>query len=128
MNKLNGCISLLVCTSIAISAWADPAQTKKPREVVGSSGVEAFLAFYDQFVGIVDSDQNNCEKMANELDALLQANKDVLAQGREASARGKVLPTAAQQHIAEASKKIGPGAQKCGSNQRVIQALQQLQY
>ena len=85
------------------------------------------MSFYDQFVGIVEANQDDCASMARKLDALLKANHDMLARGRAAAAAGKTLPPAVQQHIGEASRKLGAGAQKCGANPQVMAALQQLQ-
>jgi hypothetical protein len=120
-------IKLAAVAAILAAAAAFGAQPASKAETTTAAQTQAFLAFYDQFVGIIEANQNDCAAMATRLDALLKANQQMLADGRAATAQGRQLPAAAQQHIVDDSRRMQAGVQKCAANPAVVSALQQLQ-
>lgn len=123
MNGLKIAAAAAAFALTATASGANPAASG----TVAASDAQAFVTFFDRFVGIVDSNQDDCAAMARKLEALLAANADMLARGRAAAAAGQQLPAAARQHVNETAKKLGAGAQRCGANPQVAHALQQLQ-
>ena len=112
---------LTLCTALALTARVAHADTTAP-----SDAVKKFLAFFDKIVDTVVADQDDCPKMAKDVNALIDANKDVLEAAKKAKAEGKKLPDDARQHMMDASKKMMPGMQKCGKDKDVSAAFQRL--
>jgi hypothetical protein len=103
-----------------------PAKDDKDDNIVSPADVDRWVAFFDKFVGTIDADQNDCDKMAKDLDAHLDANQALLMKAKAASAAGKKLPPSAQQHMMATMQKMGPGVQKCGSNEKVGAVLRKI--
>jgi hypothetical protein len=98
----------------------------KADNTVASVDADRWLAFFDKFVAYIDADQNDCDKMAKDLGAHLDANQALMAKAKAASAAGKKLPAAAQQHMMDTLGKLGPGIQKCGSNEKVAAVMSKI--
>jgi hypothetical protein len=93
---------------------------------IGPAEVQQYLAFFDKFVGYIDADQNDCDKMAKDLSAHLYASHALLMKAKAAHDAGKTLPETARQHIMSTAPKMAPGVQKCNSNEKVMAALQKI--
>jgi len=93
---------------------------------ISPADVQQYLAFFDKFVGYIDADQNDCDKMAKDLSAHLDASHALLMKAKAAHDAGKTLPEAARQHIMSTAPKMATGAQKCNSNEKVTAALQKI--
>jgi len=103
----------------------DPAKDTAKTDV-GAADVQQYLAFFDKFAGYIDADQNDCDKMAKDLSAHLDANHALLLKAKAAHDAGKTLPETARQHIMSTAPKMAPGVQKCNSNEKVMAALQKI--
>lgn len=103
----------------------DPAKDTGKTDV-GAADVQQYLAFFDKFVSYIDADQNDCEKMAKDLSAHLDASHALLMKAKAAHDAGKTLPETARQHIMSTAPKMAPGVQKCNSNEKVMAALQKI--
>jgi len=118
------------------AAAKDPASPAKeaPKEAskdssktdIGPADVQQYLAFFDKFVGYIDADQNDCDKMAKDLSAHLDASHALLMKAKAAHDAGRTLPETARQHIMSTAPKMAPGVQKCNSNEKVMAALQKI--
>ena len=105
----------------------DPAAGKDTSKTdVGPAEVKEYLAFFDKFVNYIDVDQNDCDKMAKDLSAHLDASHALLVKAKAAHDAGKTLPESARQHIMSTAPKMAPGVQKCNSNEKVMAALQKI--
>jgi hypothetical protein len=93
---------------------------------IGPAEVQQYLTFFDKFVGYIDADQNDCDKMAKDLSAHLDANHALLMKAKSAHDAGRTLPETARQHIMSTAPKMAPGVQKCNSNEKVMAALQKI--
>ena len=91
-----------------------------------SADIKKYLAFLDKIVDTVVADQDNCPKMGTDLNALIDANKDILDTAHKARAAGKKLPPDDMKHVQENMRKIGPGMQKCHTDKGVSGALARL--
>jgi hypothetical protein len=111
-------------------APAAPTAKDPPKDTsktdVSSADVQQYLAFFDKFVAYIDADQNDCDKMAKDLSAHLDANHALLLKAKAAHDGGKTLPESARQHIMSTAPKMAPGVQKCNSNEKVMAALQKI--
>jgi len=110
--------------SAATPAKDAPKDTSKTD--IGPADVQQYLAFFDKFAGYIDADQNDCDKMAKDLSAHLDANHALLMRAKAAHDAGKTLPETARQHIMSTAPKMAPGVQKCNSNEKVMAALQKI--
>jgi len=114
------------------AAAKDPAGPAKeaPKDTsktdIGPADVQQYLAFFDKFVGYIDADQNDCDKMAKDLSAHLDASHALLMKAKAAHDAGRTLPETARQHIMSTAPKMAPGVQKCNSNEKVMAALQKI--
>lgn len=85
--------------------------------------INAFLAYFDKVVDAVVADEKDCAKMAKDINALADANKDLIEKANKAIAAGKKLPDDAQKHIMQSAQKMSPGLMACQKNQDVMNAL-----
>jgi len=113
-------------TAAPAPAAKDPAKDAKAGTPVSQADVDQYLAFFDKFVSYIDADQNDCEKMAKDLSAHLDASHALLLKAKAAHEAGKTLPEAARQHIMATAPKMAPGVQNCNSNEKVMAALQKI--
>lgn len=88
--------------------------------------VTRWLAFFDKLVDTVVRDERACDKMASDVNTLMDANRDAIAIARNAKAQGKKLPADAKQRMVEGVKKMLPGMQNCGTNDKVRTAFAKL--
>jgi hypothetical protein len=93
---------------------------------VPDADVKRWLAFVDKFVDTVVSDKDACPKMGTDLNALIDANKDLIAMANKARADGKQLPPDAVQHMTDAFKKAAGAMAGCMSDPNVKAAVQKL--
>jgi hypothetical protein len=118
------------CMALALTASVAQADTpKKDAPAAGPSTelVKKFLAFFDKLVDTVVADKDTCPKMATDVNSLIDANKDLLAQAQKAKSDGRELPAEAKQHVADNAKRMMGALQKCGNDQAVQSAFQRLE-
>jgi len=113
--------TLLTLILVAGVAYAD----KAPPEM-SAADTAKWLGFFDKLVTTVVKSSGTCAKMASDVNTVIDANKDAVSVARAAHAQGKKLPQAAQQHMMEGVKKMVPGMQKCGQNDKVRAAFAKL--
>jgi hypothetical protein len=64
--------------------------------------------------------------MAVDVNAVVDANKDAIDVAKAAKAQGRKLPADAQQKMVDGVKKMIPGMQNCGQNEKVRGAFAKL--
>src|SRR5580704_13652998 len=116
MKLLRIIVPVVLVLSAAVSL-ADP---------VPDADVKRWLAFVDKFVDTVVADKDACPKMGTDLNALIDANKDLIALANKARADGKQLPPDAVQHMTDAFKKAAGAMMGCMSDPNVKAAVQKL--
>ena len=118
-------IVILLCAA----AGAQPPKPDVPKDVpkgdtsktdeLPPQDVARWLTFFDKLVDVVVTDANACDKMAVDVGALIDKNRDALTLARTAREQHKKLPIAAQQHMLDGVKKMMPGMQNCGDDRKV---------
>ena len=110
----------IVCSLVLAGhvALADTGPTK--------ADFDKFLAFIDKVVDTAVADQDNCPKMGTDVNAIIDANKDLLAMANKARASGGKMPADVVQHMMDSAKRMAPAAQKCGKDSTVKAALARL--
>jgi len=93
---------------------------------VSDADVKKWLAFWDKLVDTFVSNKGNCPKMGTDINALIDANKDLIAMANKARADGKQLPPDAVQHMTDAFKKAAGAMAGCMSDPNVKAAVQKL--
>ena len=126
-------LSIVLVLALCATAQAQPPTTKaEPQAPVSkadelaSTEVAKWMAFFDKLVDAVALNANSCDKMAGDVAALIEKNGDALTLARTARAQHKKLPLAAQQHMMDGVKKMMPGMQNCGDNEKVQAAFARL--
>ena len=112
-------LSIVLVTTFA-SADDRPAPEMAPADV------SKWLGFFDKLVDAVTTSSGTCEKMAADVNIVIDGHKDAVAVARKAHAEGKKLPAAAQQRMLVGVKKMMPGMQKCGQHEKVRAAFARL--
>jgi hypothetical protein len=97
-----------------------------PAQTMTASEVTKWITFFDKLVDTVVKDQTACDKMAVDVNAVVDANKDAIAVAKAAKAQGRKLPPDAQQKMVDGVKKMIPGMQNCGQNEKVRGAFAKL--
>ena len=123
-------LALALLVGICVSAYgianADDkaAQNKAPE--MSAADTTKWLAFFDKLVASVVQSSGTCDKMASEVNRVIDTNKDAVAVARSAHAAGRRLPQHAQEHMLEGVKKMVPGLQRCGQDDKVRAAFAKL--
>jgi hypothetical protein len=129
----------IVSVVLAMASGVSFADTPKGSDSGGSVGsgsggtvsdadAKRWLAFWDKLVDTVIADKDNCPKMGTDLNALIDANKDLVATAQKAQAGGKQLPPDALQHMKDAAPKMATAAMNCAKDPNVKGALQRLNF
>lgn len=121
----------LVLATTAFATRTSFADDKKPAPApaaaeVDSAAVAKFLVFWDKFVDTVVSDAKSCPKMATDINALIDANKELLQMAADAQKAGKKLPKSAQDHMMGSIKKLMPAMQACQADKAVQAAMMRM--
>ena len=91
-----------------------------------AADVGRWMGFFDKLVDAVVSNASTCDKMAGDVGVLIDRNHEVIDMARTARSKHRKLPLAAQQHMLDGVKKMMPGMQNCGDNQKVQTAFAKL--
>lgn len=110
--------------ALVLAAGVAHAEQAPPEMNAGDTA--KWLTFFDKLVDVVVKSSSTCDKMAGDVNRVIDANKEAVAVARTAHAQGKKLPQAAQQRMMEGVKKMVPGMQKCGQNDKVRAAFAKL--
>jgi hypothetical protein len=122
MYFLRSILVVVVLAGTAMSVRAQP-----PTQEMPASDVTKWLGFFDKLVDAVVRNETSCDKMAADVGSVIDANHDSLLIARNARAAHKKLPESAQQHMLDGVKKMGPGIEKCGDNEKVKDAFAKLE-
>lgn len=114
-------LTKMLPVSLLLSAGIARADT-----TITSADAQKWLAFFDKIVDTAVADQDSCPKMAKDINALIDANKDLLDKAAKAQSEGKKLPADAQKHMEDGAKKMMPAFQKCGKDKDVGAAFKRL--
>ena len=112
-----------VSLALVLAFGAFGARTARADE---TSDMKKFLAFFDKIVDTVVADQDKCPKMATDINALIDANQDVLAIAKKYANSKKKMPAEMQKHMQEQMQRMMPGLQKCGTDKSVQAAFTRL--
>jgi hypothetical protein len=112
-------------------AYADNAPTPPPAghadtTQMAPAEVTKWLAFFDKLVTTVVNTQTACDKMAVDVSSVMDSNKDAIEIAKNAKAQGRKLPDDAKAKMVDGVKKMLPGMQNCGQNQKVRAAFAKL--
>jgi hypothetical protein len=111
---------------VATSGVAFAEEPKEKRDEVSAAEAEKFLAFFNKFVDAVIQNKDNCGKMAGSINAVIDANQDVVKKANEAKAAKKKLPKALEDKMMARVKEMIPAMQKCGGDKDVKAAVGRL--
>lgn len=120
-------IFLALFGSLASSApaYAQPPDKQAPAEVTPMQA-ESWTALFGKVVDTVVAHRDECGKMAVGLNAVIDANQQTISMARDAKAKGKRLPPAAQQQMVDGMRKMVAALDKCGRDEQVAQAFKRL--
>lgn len=112
-----------VSLALVLGFGAFGARTARADE---TSDMKKFMAFFDKIVDTVVADQDSCPKMATDINALIDKNKDVLEMAKKYANSNKKMPAEMQKHMQEQVGRMMPGIQKCGQDKGVQAAFARL--
>lgn len=115
---------------VALALLAGVASAQPPAasaDEMRPADVTKWLAFFDRLVDAVVKNEDACDKMAKDVAYVIDSGQDSIALARSARTQHKKLPEAAQQHMIDGVKKMSPGIDKCGDNERVKAAFAKLE-
>jgi hypothetical protein len=95
---------------------------------VSDADVKKWLAFWDKLVDTFVSNKGNCPKMGTDINALIDANKDLMTLAQNAVSGGKQLPPDALQHMKDTAPKMIGAAMACKDDANVKAAIARLKF
>ena len=116
----------IILAAMLVSGVATAQGDAPPAQTMTASEVTKWITFFDKLVDTVVKDQTTCDKMAVDVNAVVDAHKDAIAVAKAAKAQGRKLPPDAQQKMVDGVKKMIPGMQNCGQNEKVRGAFAKL--
>lgn len=119
----------LVVSIIALALAATPAAAEQDKQApaeVTPNEARSWIALFEKVVDAVVAHRDDCTKMATTLDGVIDANQPTIAMARDAKAKGKRLPAAAQQQMMEGARKMVAALDKCGRDEKVGAAFRRL--
>ncbi|HEY5950989.1 MAG TPA: hypothetical protein VIV40_36105 [Kofleriaceae bacterium] len=122
-------MKLVVSVSIALALAAAPAVAQPDKQApaeVTPSEARAWIDLFDKIVDTVVVNKDDCGKMAGSLNAVVDANQDAIRIARDAKAKGKKLPTTAQQHMLDGMRRMVGALDKCGRDEKVGAAFKRI--
>jgi hypothetical protein len=122
---------LVLAAGVSSTSYADTQKgsgSAPSGGAVSDADVKKWLAFWDKLVDVFVSDKGQCGKMGTDLNALVDANKDLMAHAQKAVADGKQLPADARQHMKDTLPKIIGGAMSCKDDATVKAGMQRLKF
>jgi hypothetical protein len=122
--KLVRSVSIAIALAAAAPVAAQP-DKQAPAEVTPSEA-RAWIQVFDKVVDSVVANKDDCTKMASDLNAVVDANQDAIKIARDAKAKGKKLPQAAQQHMLDGMRRMVGALEKCGRDDKVAAAFQRI--
>jgi hypothetical protein len=121
-----------VSFAIALATASAAAQPDKqapdkqaPAEVTPSEA-RAWISLFDKIVDTVVANKDDCGKMAGDINAVVDANAETIKIARDAKAKGKKLPTSAQQHMLDGMRRMVGALDKCGRDEKVGAAFKRI--
>lgn len=106
-------------------AKAPPADAKK--QELSPQETEKFLAFFNKFVDTVVAAKEDCAKLTKDINALIDANGEMLEKIRQAKAANKDLPQAAKEKMMSRVKEMMPAMSKCQNDAGFVAAMKRME-
>jgi hypothetical protein len=122
-------MSMVIALAAASSAFAQGDKQEQPKQApaeVTPNEARTWMLLFDKVVDTVVADKEDCVKMATDLNAVVDANQEAIAMARDAKAKGKKLPQAAQQHMVEGARRMLGALDKCGRDEKVGTAFRRI--
>jgi hypothetical protein len=123
MMKLVRTIGLVLALASA-PVFAAP-DKQAPAEVTPKEA-RSWVALFETVVDTVVTYRDDCAKMSTGLHVVIDANQETIAMARDAKAKGKRLPAAAQQRMLEGMRKMIAALDKCARDEKVAAAFRRL--
>jgi len=86
----------------------------------------SWIALFDKVVETVVAHGDAGPRMGSGLNAVIDSNQETIAMARDAKAKGKRLPPAAQQQMIDGMRKMMAALDKCGRDDQVSLAFKRL--
>jgi ABC-type Fe3+-citrate transport system substrate-binding protein len=112
---------------------AKPPPADEPKEPAAGGGdfdMEKAIKMTEEMADIVDTNKEDCAKMAEALDKWIADNMDTINKGKEAQGDpefGKEFAEKYKDRLAAATTKMGPGMQKCAADPKVGEVMKKMQ-
>lgn len=128
MRSIFAVVALALATAtVQAQTPKKPAATPAPVDLMAPADVTRWLVFFDKLVEAVEVNARSCDKMAADVSTVIDTNRGSIALARDARKKGKKLPQAAQQHMLDGVRRMGPGIENCSENERVKAAFSKLE-
>jgi len=118
-------LALALLAGICISAFGIANAEEPAPQEMSAADTQKWVTFFDKLVDTVVK-AGTCDKLATDVNKLVDANQSAIAIAKSAHAAGRKLPQSAQQHLMEGVKKMVPSLQKCGQDDKVRAAFAKL--
>jgi hypothetical protein len=130
-------LTVIAALGAVTMAFAEPPKAPAPadkkddkaakREPLPQATAEKFIAFFDKLVATVVANKDDCVKMANAVNAHIDANQPLLKEIADAKAQHKEPPQAMKDHVLQKTRdELQPALTKCGQDKAVAAALMRM--
>ena len=112
--------------AVVVATASVRAEDKQAPAEVTPSEAKAWIDLFDKVVDAVVINKDDCSKMATTLNAVVDANQQTIAMAKDAKAKGKKLPSSAQQHMLDGMRRMVASLDKCGRDEKVGAAFRRI--
>jgi hypothetical protein len=109
------------------AASAEQTVTGAEATFVSDADTERFVAFFDQFVDTVVAAKQDCRKLTNNVNVLIDQNAELLSTIRSAKKAKKNLPQRAKDRMMSRVKEMMPAMQKCQADPGFAAAMKRME-
>jgi hypothetical protein len=110
----------------AAPAFADSKKQQPKAEEISQADADKYLAFFTKLTDAIVQNKDNCGRMAAQMNAVIDANQDIIKKVAEEQSAGKKLPKKLEEKMAARTREMIPAMNKCGADTEVRAALKRI--
>ena len=119
-------LAVVLLLLAAAPTFADSKKQQPKAEEISQADADKYLAFFTKLTDAIVQNKDNCGRMAAQMNAVIDANQDIIKKVAEEQSAGKKLPKKLEEKMAARTREMIPAMNKCGADTEVRAALKRI--